>query len=190
MYLMSDERQLTRGDTSRRTADLVPGPLSERGDNQMKGLCIGLTLASVAFMAFSWVYGEKIDDLRASLWRRDNGGRSREEADRAYASFESRRSELHQVVTVASVVYYVGAAAILFVAFRSTRRKGWRIALVAGAVVALVMAAWSLLLSGAISFDEVFPAWLVASGVLGVLSLACLWAPAQPPVPRQVVRRA
>ena len=156
----------------------------------MKGVYVGLTLASVAFMAFSWVCGQMMNDLRADLWGRDVAGRSRAEADRAWAAFEKDRSDLHLVVKLVSVVYFLGAAAILFVGSqKSAGRKGWRISLWVGSVVALIMAVWSLLLSGAISFDEVFGAWLGASGALGVLSVTCLCASIQSPVPHQVVGR-
>ena len=146
----------------------------------MKLAYLVLALVSLAFMGFSWIYGQKMNDLGDKLWS-NSDNRSRIEQDIAFAAFERDRSNLHLVVKAVSAVYFLGAAAVFAMGGKQAAGKGWKITLWVSVAISIVMLLWSLMLSGAISFDDVFPAWLAAAGLFLIVSV--LRSMATPPEP-------
>jgi hypothetical protein len=142
----------------------------------------GLLLASAAFLVFSAVYGGRYTKLgkdRDSIGRYSYGASAAEVARqlRERARIDDDRDEIHSIVKVVSIVYFVTCLGFFVAAWRvSPRRK----LAILGAVACVVMTLWSLLVDDGISFDEVYPAWIVAAIVFGALQLAMLERPDTP----------
>ncbi len=78
---------------------------------------------------------------------------------------------LHSTVKVVSLIFYVPAFGVFLLGYRKASAGRWRYALLLGMAGTLLMSFWSLILSGQVSFDEVWPAWLLASLLFAVLSV-------------------
>ena len=118
----------------------------------MKTLHVTLCILSACFIIFSLTFASKVN-------------RARNGYPPDYAQIVRKTDALHHVIKPVSLVYFLGA----FGVFAAGLKKSKTLSIIA-ATVALLMAGWSCLLSGAISFDEVYPAWMVAASVIGVLS--------------------
>ncbi len=126
-------------------------------------------LTSVVFGIFSVVYGIEASGQRPGYRR------SRLERQSEYEQFERRRSSLHNVVRGVSIPFYLlclSAFAVSF--FRSKGHQLWRVFSAIAIAIAAVMVGWSCILSGGVSFDEVFAVWIVASVLFVGLSVAAL----------------
>jgi hypothetical protein len=124
--------------------------------NGLRGL---LVATSVAFAVFSGAYGAKYDEVRHAggfSWSARSVDRTPE--------LES----IHATVKPVSIVYFLFSLGLFA---RAVRRSPWRKLCVLGIVASAFMTFWSALLSGAVSFDEVYPAWVVAAAVIGTLQL-------------------
>ena len=130
----------------------------------MKGFAWFLVAFSLVFVVCSVVLGMQAGEINFY--------------DR-YEAGVAERDAVHSIVQMMSVPYFL-LGLVLF-ALSLKVRKGVAIA---GLVVSVLMLAWSLMLSGHVSFDEVFPAWVVAGLVLGTLQfmLARSAAPVAPSV--------
>lgn len=131
----------------------------------MKVLTIVLLALSVPFLILSMVYGIEAGSLRSSSWG---------QGDAAFQAARQKQQTLHLIVMAFSIPYFLVALGTFVASGLLSRGKGWRIVGFVAGFLALVMVVWTLMLSGAVSYDEVFPAWLVAGvlfGVLGILSL-------------------
>lgn len=131
----------------------------------MKVLTIILLAITLPFLILSIVYGIEAGDLRGNSWR---------QGDAAFRAARQQQEKLHLIVMAFSIPYFLLALGTLVMSAIQSRPKGWRIVCSIAGFVALSMIVWTILLSGAVSYDEVFPAWLVAGvlfGVLGIISL-------------------
>lgn len=161
-------------------------PISERSglDFLMKVLSIILVALTLPFLILSVVYGIESGDLRSGSWGL---------GDAAYQAARQQQQKLHLIVMAFSIPYFLLALGTFITSAIQSRSKGWRSVGFLAAFVALAMTGWSLLLSGAISFDETFPAWLVAGvlfGILGIVSLTQSQGhPAEHPRPQPPERR-
>ena len=81
-----------------------------------------------------------------------------------YAAAVEERDALHLMVQLVSVPYFL--ISLVVFALNLRYRKG---VCITGIIISVAMLLWSLVLSGAVSFDEVFPAWIAAGIVLAVL---------------------
>jgi hypothetical protein len=131
----------------------------------MKLLLGGFLGLTILFLAASVYLGLQASEMRAAAWDAGNRG---------YENSRSQLTELHMIVMGYSLPYFaLGLAAFMALALKSGATV-WRIGGGFGALVALGMIGWTLLLSGAISFDETYPAWIVAGVLLGALGVAAL----------------
>jgi hypothetical protein len=124
--------------------------------NGFRGL---LVATSVAFAVFSGAYGVKYDNVRHTRdfsW----SGRSVDPTP----ELES----IHAKVKPVSIVYFLFSLGFFA---RAVRRSPWRKVCVFAIVASAVMILWSAGLDGGASFDEVYPAWIVAAIVIGSLQL-------------------
>ena len=135
-----------------------------------------LILASLAFIVFSAVNGVKYEKLREEMWTAGRysfapapAAKERDAARRA--RIELRQDKIHSLVKPTSIAYFLLCLGF-FVRVWST--SSWRKLALVGAFVSLAMILWSLLLGPAVSFDEVYPAWIAAAVVLLILHLVVL----------------
>ena len=107
-------------------------------------------MLSAAFAVFSAVYGVQSADI----------------ASETYYQFLDR---VHGVVMPVSLVYFAACLAFFsLIAWKGASPRRW---LPLGALaLCLVMLIWTTMLGPAISFNEVYPAWMGAGIVLGVLA--------------------
>jgi hypothetical protein len=126
----------------------------------MKSLLGILVTVSVAFGVFSAASGASYEAARRGRF----GG---------YASLDARPDQgkmrrIHAVVKPVSILFFLGGLSAFVKGLRVTRRK----VAIAGILVCALMAAWSALLGPAVSFDEVYPAWILATVVLIAVQVA------------------
>ena len=124
----------------------------------MKGFAWFMVAASLLFVVCSIVLGMQAGDI--SFYDR-------------YEAAAAERDDLHFTVQLLSVPYFL-LSLVLF-ALNLKARKGVGIA---GILISVVMLLWSLILSGGVSFDEVFPAWILAGIVLATLQFLLTRTPA------------
>ena len=128
-----------------------------------------LAVVSLIMIAGVVFAGLKIDDTRAGLWDAD---------DDRVLSVRRDMAGQHLAVTIVSLLFYLAGAGVLLLGIILDRATGWRIALGVAMAGCLGMALWSLLLGPAVSFDEVYIAWvvflllLVGIGIAGCLRKA------------------
>jgi len=127
----------------------------------MKKLGGILVAVSIAFVVFSVVYAAKYEKLREDYRRTGYTG--------DYDAFKRNADRIHSVVKPVSLAYF-GLFLALFI--RAVRVPIRRAVSIVGIVAAVFMGLWSAMLDGGISFDEVYPAWIVAALVLPGLVFA------------------
>ena len=120
----------------------------------MKGFAWFLVALSLAFVVFSITYGVRYGRLR---------GVDRYE--------ERERYEIHSTVKAVSIPYYLLCLGFFVGVLRTSPLQKSPIA---GILVSVVMTAWSFILGSAVSFDEVFLAWVGAAVLLAILKLVAL----------------
>jgi len=118
----------------------------------MKGFA-GLVVALSAFVVFSVTYGARYGRLR---------GYER------YEQTAAERNEIHSTVKAVSIPYYLLCLGFFVGVLRNSVLRKTPIA---GILICVVMILWSLILSSAVSFDEVFLAWVGAAVLLAILQL-------------------
>ncbi|MEE8105956.1 MAG: toll/interleukin-1 receptor domain-containing protein [Planctomycetota bacterium] len=112
-----------------------------------------LLVASLAFIVFC-IHSAVVYDGRWGSWDR------------------SAEADLHARVTIVSLVFYGSVFVVLLIGLRKRARlRYWRHALGFGLLGCVGMAIWSLLLSSLISFNEVWPAWLISGAYFAGLSI-------------------
>ena len=121
----------------------------------MKGFAITLIVVAVSFGIFSVVEGLEYEKHRGYY---SDPERSRLD--------DNARDRIQTTVKAVSIPFF-----LLFLAFfaKAVMRPGARKFAIPGMLICLVMLGWTLLLSRAVSFDEVFVAWVAAAGVLALL---------------------
>lgn len=131
-----------------------------------------LIVASLAFLAFSVVYGAKASELSkdwSSVFYSYSQSPDREERDRIeYARIAAEKDRVHAIVKPVSIAYYLLCLGFFGAVARHSHRR--KLAIL-GVVACAFMTLWSILVGPRISFDEVYPAWIVAAIVLVVLQL-------------------
>ncbi len=141
----------------------APGPAGEtragvrpKTQSGLQRLAYGvILLASIAMIVFSCVVAYEIGDLP----RKD------------YSRFSRDLSNLHAIVKAVSLTVFLSTFFVFLLGYRGTSAGSrQRYALLLGMLGCLVIAFWSLLLSGGVSFDEVWPAWVIASAFFALLS--------------------
>jgi len=130
---------------------------------------------SFAFLLFSAVFGARYDKLRKDDWNigydpYSTPAQAAQERAKS-ARVEAAQERIHSIVKPVSLAYY-----LLLLGFfvRAWRVSPWRKVAILGGVASLFMTAWSMIVSRGASFDEVYPAWIVAALVLPALSLVVL----------------
>jgi len=140
-----------------------------------------VVVLSVVFLLFSAVMGARYDKLRKdrdSIGRYNYGISTPEQDARDQAEhvrIDGAQERIHSIVKPVSMTYYLMCLSFF------VRAWGWspsRKTAILGAVASLVMTVWSVGIDGGVSFDEVYPAWIVAALVLPALSMVVL--PAKP----------
>lgn len=134
----------------------------------MKILITTLLALTVPFLILSVVYGIEAGDVRLRLW---------EQSDAAFQASRKKQQTLHVIVMAFSLPYFLLALGTFVTSAIQSDTKGWRIGGYVAAFAALAMVIWSILLSVAVSFDEVFPAWLVAGVLFGLFGILFLTQP-------------
>ena len=127
----------------------------------MKAFLLILSGLSLMFAIVSGVLGVQSTQLRSDYsWNSDEGD--------SFEQFERDRADLHLVVQGVSVPYFLvcGVAFGLSLALLSRR-----VLPIIGIVISLSMLLWSFAIGPGASFDEVFPAWILAALVLGTFQL-------------------
>ena len=131
-------------------------------------------VVSIAFVAFSAVLGGRYEKLREDWYRSGGIGYSdptsaqaaQERAEKA--RIDAAQGRIHSIVKPVSIAYY-----LLLLGFfvRAWRLSPWRKVAILGGVASLIMTLWSMMVGPGASFDEVYPAWIVAALVLPALAL-------------------
>lgn len=135
----------------------------------MKATFCIVAAVSVMFGIFSVVCGAEAMGQHPSY----RYGQSRTESERAYERFERSRRKLHNIVRGVSIPFFLACLGVFGTSFfRSKGRRAWRVSASIGMAVALLMTGWSCILSGGVSFNEVFAAWIGASVLFAGLALA------------------
>lgn len=143
----------------------------------MRALAGFLTLASIALGAFSIANGYRYGQLRDEGWRY-----SRRNDALLERRVEREQQEIHTMVKAVSIPYFLLTLGLFVGVLRSTpRRKGP----IAAIVICVLMLGWTLIVSSAASFDEVYPAWVVATVILFVLQLTTFGSSAPTEKPAQ-----
>jgi len=122
-----------------------------------------LAVLSLCFLAVVVRYGLRIDATRRAQYGAE---------DDQIEHLRQSLSDDQLIVTAASLGYYAFAGAVMSIGAVAGRKLPWRLALGIATAGCVGMAIWSLLLSGAISFDEVYPAWIVFTLLLAGLGVA------------------
>jgi hypothetical protein len=125
----------------------------------MKNLTRLLVAISLGFVVFSIILGLQVAAI---------------DFDDRYDEASAERNDLHSVVQVVSISYFL----LSLVPFVVSLKARGRLVPIVGILVCVVMTVWSLILSGAVSFDEVYPAWAGTGVLLAVLQVMLLRAPA------------
>lgn len=100
----------------------------------------------------------------------------REKTDRVYERWESDRNSIHNQIRWVSIAVFLCYLALYIMTVRDRLRTKPRLILgITGISCAVFMLGWSVILSGGISFNEVWLAWVAAAvincGMLVALSL-------------------
>lgn len=141
-----------------------------------------LVVVSLAFVVFSAVFGARYTKLREdrrSIGRYSYGNPTREQSAREEAEqnrIDAAQDGIHSLVKPVSIAYYLLCLGFFI---RVVKASPWRKLAIFGAVACVFMTLWSLVVGPGASFDEVYPAWIVAGIVLPLLQLVVLPAPAQ-----------
>lgn len=117
----------------------------------LRSIAYGVGVVSAAFLLLSVVYG--MQNVDSSI--------------ETYSDYFAR---IHGIVQPASYAYFLLCLGFFSFLTWSSSNLRWQNAF--GCVVSLAMLVWSTMLSSAISFNEVFAAWIAAALVLGGLAVA------------------
>jgi hypothetical protein len=141
----------------------------------MRNLQVVLVVAALAFGVFSVFFGLKDSEIRGR-WRMDE---TTAQEDRRH----HEQDQIQSIVKPVSLAYFLFCLGFFIRAWKVSPRR-W--VAVVGAVGSLVMVLWSVLLDGGgISFDEVYPAWILAAVVLPILQSLTLRPAAPTPATAQ-----
>jgi hypothetical protein len=144
----------------------------------MKALLRFLAVASLIVLAGAIYIGQQVSDAKSESFLSS----LRDRDDAAEGRTAERIDNLHLLAKIPSVVYFGAAMVAFFAAARSPGlSNGLRMTLRITSGLCLAMLAWSFLLSGRVSMDEVFPAWIVAALLVGGLSFMLMRQGNTPP---------
>lgn len=143
----------------------------------MKALAGLLVAASVAFCIFSIAQGNSYGRLRQDYSRAYNYPNKEQIQSRV----ETSQGELLSTVKVVSSLYYLLSLGFFVGVLKTTPRRTGPII---GIVICVVMLGWTLILSRAASFDEVYPGWVAAAILLAILQLVTFGSAAKRDTPR------
>jgi hypothetical protein len=132
----------------------------------MKGLAVALIVVSLGFGIFSVAYGLEYGEHR--------NYRADPETSRLD---DIAKDEIHTTVKAVSIPFFLFCLGFFA---KAVMRRGARKFAIPGILISFVMFGWTLLLSRAVSFDEVFVAWVAAALLLALLEGLTAWALARP----------
>ena len=123
------------------------------------------------------------------------------DGENSFKQWEKTRDKYHLVIKLASIPFFIAGAGVFFaVGWYPSRRKWLKIVPWLAVIGCFAMMLWSFLLSGAISFNEVGIAWIVAAIVLAGVAVASAFSlervtlpppppsslPLPPPLPAEI----
>lgn len=139
----------------------------------MKAAYASLAVLAICFAAFSAYYGNRIGANRPSF----------DATDEEFHAYRQQQRTDHEIIKLVSVPFFLGACSVMSLALVQGGTVTWKICQAIAIAGALGMGIWTLLLDAAVSFDEVYAAWVIFALLLAVLGAAGSFVAASPRSP-------